>query len=277
MKKLEGKAYWITGIADDKSLAFIIAKKLEEEGASLVCTGLGRTPYHKNLSERSVSYLDRTYKEFYNTVKSKLNKNILAVSLDASQQESVDDFTKILKEKCITLDGLIHSIAMDKTVRVNQEPKKLVETTWDEFSSNLNVSAYSLIRFTNALIKEKRLNKGCSILSLSYLGAEKVTFHPYRNIGVAKAALERISLELAVELGELLEARVNVIRFSPYQGSKAGTACLNDKIFEISDRKSILRNALPSDLAEEVTHLLTPGLRVTGEIRYVDGGYHIHA
>jgi enoyl-[acyl-carrier protein] reductase I len=277
MKKLIGKTYWITGIVDDKSLAFITAKRLLEEGASLVCTGLGPTPYHQDLSERSATFLNRTYDEFYDTIKSKLDENVLAVPLDASQQESVDDFARLLKEKGVTLDGFIHSIAMDKTVRAGQEPKRLFETTWDEFSFSMNVSAFSLIRFTSALIKEKRLNRGCSILSLSYLGSEKIMFHPYRNIGVSKAALERISLELAVELGELLEARVNVIRFSPYRGSKAGAASLTDDVFEFADKKSILRNAHPSDLAEEVVHLLTPGIKITGEIRHVDGGYNIRA
>jgi enoyl-[acyl-carrier protein] reductase I len=110
---------------------------------------------------------------------------------------------------------------------------------------------------------------------LSYIAAEKVTFHPYRNMSVAKAALERITIELADELGRSHGIRVNALRFSPYLGSKAGTATLEPKDVDRAEEMSPLGNALPEDLALEIAHLMQPGLRITGEIRHIDGGYHI--
>jgi enoyl-[acyl-carrier protein] reductase I len=163
---------------------------------------------------------------------------------------------------------------MDKTIR-NKEVKPLLDVTKDEFCDTMDVSAYSLIRLAHYLIKHKVLNNGASICSLSYVAAEKVTFHPYRNISIAKAALERISIELADELGRRYGIRVNAIRFSPYMGSKAGNATLNVEDLKISDEMSPLGNAVPQDLAYEVVHLFRPETRITGEIRHVDGGYHI--
>ena len=139
----------------------------------------------------------------------------------------------------------------------------------------MDVSAFSLIRLTNSLFKSKVLNAGASICALSYIAAEKVTFHPYRNMSIAKAALERIVIELADEMGRKNGTRVNAIRFSTYLGSKAGAATLTEKDVSTSDRISPLGNATPIDLANEVVHLFRPDIRITGEIRHVDGGYHI--
>jgi enoyl-[acyl-carrier protein] reductase I len=125
------------------------------------------------------------------------------------------------------------------------------------------------------LLKHGVLQDGASICSLSYIAAAKVTFHPYRNISIAKAALERITVELADELGRKHAIRVNAIRFSPYMGSKAGNATLKIEDVATSNRMSPLGNAVPMDLAYEICHLFRPESRITGEIRHVDGGYHI--
>ena len=163
---------------------------------------------------------------------------------------------------------------MDKTIRL-KEVKPLLEVTKEEFCDTMEVSAYSLIRLSHYLFKYNILQLDSSICSLSYIAAAKVTFHPYRNISIAKAALERITIELADELGRKNGTRVNAIRFSPYMGSKAGNATLNPEDFETADRISPLGNALPDDLANEVIHLFRPNGRITGEIRHVDGGYNI--
>jgi enoyl-[acyl-carrier protein] reductase I len=80
---------------------------------------------------------------------------------------------------------------------------------------------------------------------------------------------------LADELGRKHGIRVNAVRFSPYMGSKAGNATLNEVDVETSDRMSPLGNAQPLDLAREIVHLFRPDGRITGEIRHVDGGYRI--
>ena len=114
-----------------------------------------------------------------------------------------------------------------------------------------------------------------SICSISYIAAAKVTFHPYRNISIAKAALERITIELADELGRRNGTRVNCVRFSPYMGSKAGNATLTEQDVNTAAKISPLGNASPEDLAYDVLNLFRPNGKITGEIRHIDGGYHI--
>lgn len=265
----------ITGITDSGSLALAIAKQVEKEGARLVCTGLGLTPYHSNLSDKAKSYLEKTYSDFQETISKELRADTIILPLDVTIDESIDFTTKTLAENGIKLDGLLHSIAMDKTIRAGAV-KPLIEVTREEFMGAMDVSAYSLIAISRSLLNQNVLQKNASIVSLSYLGAEKVVRHPYKNVGVAKAALERITRELAFELGKSHNIKVNSIRFSPFTGSKAGGAIQGlQEALEFAEINSPLGNALPEDLGYEASYLLRPYVRVTGEIRHVDGGYNI--
>ena len=172
------------------------------------------------------------------------------------------------------LDGFLHAIAMDKTIR-NKSVKPMLEVTAEEFNDTMTVSAFSLISLSHVLLMSHILQKGASIVSLSYIAAEKVSFFPYINMSIAKAALERLTIEMAYELGRDYGIRANCVRFSPYMGSKAGNATLKTEDVDRADRLSPLGNATPEDLAHEVVHLFRPETRITGEIRHVDGGFHI--
>jgi enoyl-[acyl-carrier protein] reductase I len=270
---LKDKTFLITGIADEHSLAMYVAREILAAGGRVICTGLGVSPFHGSLSERAREFLDRNYQLFEASVRSELGDARIE-NVDVTLQDSVAALARNLKEDGVELHGFLHAIAMDKTIR-HKEVKPLLQVTRDEFCETLDVSAYSLIRLAHHLLAEEVLQPGASICSLSYIAAEKVTFHPYRNMSVAKAALERITVELADELGRLNGTRVNALRFSPYLSSKAGSATLNPEDVETSDRLSPLGNALPQDLAREVVHLFRSDVRITGEIRHVDGGYHI--
>lgn len=273
---LKGCTYLVTGIIDSGSLALTAAKQIIAEGGQVICTGLGKTSFHQNLSEKAQGYLDSTYSAFQKTVSEELGKDVLTFPLDVTLDESIDSFSKFLSEKNIGLDGFLHSIAMDKTIKAGVVVKSILEVTKEEFFSAMDVSAYSLVSLTRSLLNYKVLKNNSSILALSYLGAEKVVYHPYRNIGVAKAALERIVIEMAYELGRSHQIKVNCIRFSPYTGSKAGSAIQGlQEAVDFCDKNSPLGNAQPEDLAFESAYLLRPYGRITGEIRYVDGGYHI--
>jgi enoyl-[acyl-carrier protein] reductase I len=272
-KIFEGKTYLITGIADSNSLAMFVARKIIENGGEVVCTGLGVSPFHKNLSEKAIAFLNKNNQDFQEAVRSELGDSLTEI-LDVTIDENIEYFAKTLQEKNIRLNGFLHAIAMDKTIR-QKEVKPLLEVTKDEFCDTMEVSAFSLIRLSHYLMKYNVLQPGSSICSLSYIAAAKVTFHPYRNISIAKAALERITIELADEMGRKNGTRVNAIRFSPYMGSKAGNATLNQGDLDISNEVSPLGNATPDDLANEVVHLFRPNGRITGEIRHVDGGYNI--
>lgn len=272
---LRGKKILITGITDGASLAMHIARRVQAEGAELYCTGLGRTAHHGQLSEKGAAYLDRTYADFQAAVREKLGADVFTAPLDATVDGSIVDAAKQIREKAGALDGVLHSIAMDKTIR-GGTVKPFLETTREEFMSAMDVSAYSLLSLTRELLNCGALARGASIIALSYLGSVRVMHHPYRNIGVSKAALERIVLELAYELGKSHEIRVNALRFSPYTESKAGGAIEGlARAVEMQNSDSPLGNARPEDLAEEVAFLLRPNLRITGEIRHVDGGYHM--
>ena len=271
---LQDKRFLITGISDAGSLALHAAKAIVEQGGQLVCAGLGVTPHHTDLSDKARAYLSANEAAFREAVKAELGEDTPILILDATQEDSMVDLATGLAERGLHLDGFLHSIAMDRTIR-NKQVKPLLEVTQAEFCDTLGVSAFSLVRITHHLLKTGALRDGSSICSLSYIAAEKVTFHPYRNMSVAKAALERITIELADELGRSRGIRVNALRFSPYLGSKAGTATLEPSDVEKAESMSPLGNAGPRDLALEIVHLMQPGLRITGEIRHIDGGYHI--
>lgn len=273
---LKDSTILITGITDSGSLALSIARQVLKEGGKVVCSGLGKTAHHSNLSDKAQAFLDRTYQAFEETVKSELGADIPSFPLDVTLDGSIDDFCNSLKEKNIKLNGMLHSIAMDKTIRPGTGVKPMIEVTRDEFFGAMDVSAYSLVALCRSLIQSDILQKNSSILALSYMGSSKIMQHPYKNIGVAKAALERIVFELAHELGESHSMKVNAIRFSPYTGSKAGGAIegLNEAV-SFWDKMSPLGNAQPEDLALEAAYLLRSYGRISGEIRNVDGGYHI--
>lgn len=271
---LQDKRFLITGISDAGSLALHAAKAIVEQGGQVVCAGLGVTPHHADLSDKARAYLSANEAAFRETVKAELGEDTPILILDASQEDSMADLATSLAESGLHLDGFLHSIAMDRTIR-NKQVKPLLEVTQAEFCDTLGVSAFSLVRITHHLLKTGALRDGSSICSLSYIAAEKVTFHPYRNMSVAKAALERITIELADELGRSRGIRVNALRFSPYLGSKAGTATLEPSDVDKAGSMSPLGNAGPRDLALEIVHLMQPDLRITGEIRHIDGGYHI--
>ena len=277
MSALEHRTILVTGITDASSLALHCARQLQREGARLVCTGLGPTPHHGALSERSAAFLDKTYADFRRTIADAFGDTALALPLDVTLDASLADTAAALRERGIRLDGVLHSIAMDKTIR-GGEVKPLLAVTREEFAATMEVSAYSLIALLRALLEGGVLNERAAVVALSYLGAERVVSHPYRNIGVAKAALERIVVELAYELGRSHGLKVNAVRFSPYTESKAGGAIQGlGEAAERCERESPLGNARAEDLAWEVAYLLRPYGRVTGEIRHVDGGYHIRA
>ncbi|GAA4162149.1 enoyl-ACP reductase [Chryseobacterium ginsenosidimutans] len=271
---LKDQTFLITGIADENSLAMKTAEKILENNGNVVCAGLGITPFHKNISEKAQDFLNKNYNDFQTACQKVLGNDIYTAPLDVTLPESLDFLAKDLYQKDIKLNGFLHAIAMDKTIR-QKSVKPMLEVTVEEFNETMNVSAFSLISLSQALLSNKVLQNGASIVSLSYIASEKVSSFPYINISIAKAALERLTLEIAHELGRKYGIRANAIRFSPYMGSKAGNATLNAEDVEKANQISPLGNAQPEDLAHEIVHLFRKETRITGEIRHVDGGFHI--
>ena len=271
------RRYLVTGIADEHSLALQIARTLKASGAELVCAGLGMTKHHADVSEAGRRYLEQTFEAFQEVVARELGEDTPTVVLDVSLDGPIVDACESLASRDLALDGYVHAIAMDRTIR-RGVASPLLDVSREDFLHCLDVSAYSLLALTRELLGHGCLRDGASIVALSYLGAERAMSHAYRNIGVAKAALERISRELAYELGPSHGIRVNCVRFSPYAASRAGGAIpeLVDAVAR-AEAAAPLGNASPEALAKEVAHLLQAGLDVTGSVRHVDGGYNFVA
>jgi enoyl-[acyl-carrier protein] reductase I len=275
-RPLSGRCVLVSGIANETSLALPIAQVVRSAGAALVCTGLGPTRHHRDLSQAAEQYLRRAQDAYAATVRDHLGAEVPALIADATLENSLGDLAAELRRSGHALDGVVHAIAMDRTIR-GGAAKPLLQVTQHEFIDCMVASAYSLLSLVRALLRADVLRPGASIVALSYLGAERVMPHPYRNIGIAKAALERLVRELAAELGPALGVRVNAVRFSPWSRSRAGGAIPGlDEAVAYSAARAPLGNADPESLAHEVAHLLRPGLGVTGEIRHVDGGYNVH-
>lgn len=272
---LAGRRFLVTGIVDAASLATHAALEIRRQGGELVCAGLGPSPGQEGLSPKGVAYVRMSFESFTKTVREILGPDVPCLPLDVSLDTSVDALARSLSDRGLAVDGLLHAIALDRTIR-GGAAKPLLEVTREEFLDCMSVSAYSLVSLLRGLLAHDALRAGGSVVSLSYLGAERVMPHPYRNVGAAKAALERLTRELAAELGPARGIRVNGIRFSPYGASRAGGAIPGlEEMIRDADRRSPLGNAPPPSLALEVAHLLRPGLAVSGEVRHVDGGYHV--
>ncbi len=272
---LAQRRYLVTGIADGSSLATFVARELVAQGATVLCSGLGPTPHHEGLSERARQHLAESFESFQKAVADHVGTGAETIACDLTQDESIRSLADRITSSGQPIDGFVHAVARDKTIR-RDGARPVLETTRDEFLDCMDVSAYTLIALARELLAARALAEGAGIVSLSYIGAERVVSHPYKNVAIAKAALERITVELAHELGLAHGIRVNAVRYSPYASSRAGGAIPGLIEAEAaSERLSPLGNATPDSLAREVAHLLRPENRITGEIRHVDGGFHI--
>jgi enoyl-[acyl-carrier protein] reductase I len=104
-----------------------------------------------------------------------LGNDVYTAPLDVTLPESLSHFADDLKTRNIELNGFLHAIAMDKTIR-NKSVKPMLEVTAEEFNDTMNVSAFSLVTLCHSLLSNGVLQNGASIVSLSYIAAEKVSF-----------------------------------------------------------------------------------------------------
>ena len=114
---LKNRTYLITGIADEHSLAMYAAKAIISEGGKVICTGLGVSPFHENLSERAKAYLNKTFDDFSESIKIHLGNKASTEILDVTLDENIEFFANSLLKKNINIDGILHAVAMDKTIR----------------------------------------------------------------------------------------------------------------------------------------------------------------
>jgi enoyl-[acyl-carrier protein] reductase I len=249
---MEGKRGLIMGLANDKSLAWGIAKALSAHGAELAFS------YQGAMMEKRVRPLAE-----------KLGVPLL-VECDVQDAENLDRAFAELAETWPTIDFLVHAIGFSDK---NELRGLYVDTSLDNFLLTMNISAYSMVAVTKRA--RAMMPDGGSILTLSYYGAEKVVPH-YNVMGVAKAALETSVKYLAMDLGPE-KIRVNAISAGPIKTLAASGIGDFRYILKWNELNSPLRrNVTIEDVGGAGVYLLSDlASGVTGEIHHVDAGYNV--
>lgn len=251
---LSGKVGLVVGVANKRSLSWAIAQRLAEAGATLVLT-------YQERFEDHVRELGAT-----------LSQPPLVLPLDVQQDVAIQQVADRIAQEHGGLDVLVHGVAFagrdDLTNRFS-------DTSREGFRLALDVSAYSLIALARATRPLMQARGGGSLLTLTYLGSERV-FPNYNVMGVAKAALEASVRYLASDLGSD-NIRVNAISAGPVKTlAAAGIAGFSSILQVVRDRAPLRRNTDTGEVADAALFLLGPaGRGVTGEILMVDAGYHI--
>jgi len=249
---MAGKRGLVMGVANDRSIAWGIARMVAEQGAALAFT------YQGEALEKRVRPLAE-----------QVGSDII-LPCDVTDKESMDKLFSEISDRWGGLDFVVHAIAYSDK---DELKGKYLDTTRDNFLRSLDISCYS---FTDVCRRASPLmNQGGSLLTLTYFGAEKVMPH-YNVMGIAKAALEASVRYLAVDLGDK-SIRVNAISAGPIKTLAASG---------IGDFRYILKwNELNSPMKRNVTidqvggaglYLLSDlGAGVSGEIHHVDSGYNV--
>jgi enoyl-[acyl-carrier protein] reductase I len=252
MIDLAGKTAVVFGLANKRSIAWGIAQKLHEAGATLaICYQNDR------LKLEAQSLIDEL-------------SGASGFQCDVSNDDEIEALFAALKEKYGKLDILVHAVAFAPPAELRGE---FISASREGFRIALDVSVYSLIAVTRAAAP--LMTEGGSILTLTFYAAEKVVPH-YNVMAVAKAALESTVRYLAWNLGSR-NIRVNAISAGPIKTLAArGVGDLGDMLKSHADRAPLHRNVDQLEVGGAALFLAS-GLSsaITGEIMYVDCGYNI--
>jgi enoyl-[acyl-carrier protein] reductase I len=253
MSVLAGHHGLITGIANRRSIAWAIAQALARDGARLALTYQGDR-LGENVRELAAEL-----------------KAPLVVPMDVTSDEQMDEAFDLVRREFGSLDFVLHGTAFAAREEL---ARPFLQTSREGFRVALEVSAYSLVALARhaAPLMARR---GGSILTLSYLGSERV-FPNYNVMGVAKAALEACVRYLAADLGQQ-NVRVNAISAGPIRTLAASGISGFTNILQIyRERSPLKRNIELEEVAEAGRFLLGPeSSAITGEVMIVDAGYHV--
>ena len=252
MGLMNGKRGLVMGVANDRSIAWGIAKSLADEGAEL-----------------AFSYQGEAFGKRVEPLAASVGSDIL-IDVDVTDSASMDACFAALAEKWGRLDFVVHAIAFsDKTELTG----RFVNTSRGNFLNSLDISCYSFIEVARRA--EPLMTDGGTLITLTYMGSNRVQPN-YNVMGVAKAALESAVRYLANDLGPN-GIRVNAISPGPMKtlaGAAIGGA---RKTFKTTEANAPLRaNAALDDVGGTAVYLCSDfGRSTTGEIIRVDGGYHV--
>jgi enoyl-[acyl-carrier protein] reductase I len=254
MSGLEGKCGVIVGVANKRSLAWGIAQAAAAQGARLVLT------YQNDRLGENVRELAAT-----------LPTPPVLLPCDVADDAQVAAAFDAVDREFGGLDFLVHGVAFAPREAL-AEP--FLKTSREAFRIALDVSAYSLVALASAAAPLMDKRGGGSIVTLSYLGAERV-FTNYNVMGVAKAALEAAVRYLASDLGPR-NIRVNAVSAGPVKTlAAAGVSGFSSILQVYRERAPLRRNIDAADVADTATFLLGPASRgITAEVLLVDAGFH---
>ena len=254
MSDFTGKQGLIVGVANKRSIAWAIAQATASRGARLALTYQGRFEEHvRELSEG-------------------LAAPPLVLPCDVQSDEEIAAVFSRVEQEFGGLDFLVHGAAFAPR---DELTAPFLNTSREGFRVALDVSAYSLIALARAAAPLMEKRGGGSILTLTYLGSERV-FPNYNVMGVAKAALESTVRYLAADVGPR-NIRVNAISAGPIKTlAAAGIGGFSTILNVYRDRAPLRRNVEAAEVGEAAAFLLSDaGRAVTGEVLMVDCGFHV--
>jgi enoyl-[acyl-carrier protein] reductase I len=249
---MQGKRALVTGVANDRSIAWAIAERFRHHGAELAFTYPG-----ESMGRRVIPLVQPVASA--------------VLDLDVSRDEEIERCVADLSRTWDRLDVLVHSIAF--APREAMGGRFTDVTSRDAWRTALEVSAYSLIGLARAF--KPLMKPGASIVTISYYGAEKVVTN-YNVMGIAKAALECSVRYLAQDLGQD-GIRVNAISAGPLKTlAAAGIKGMRSMLGENADKTPLRRNIDHDDVGDAAVYLCSDmGKNVTGETLHVDAGQNI--
>lgn len=249
---MQGKKGLIVGIANNKSIAYGIAKSCHAHGANLAFT-----------------YMNDSIKKRVEPIATEFGSDKI-YELDVSNESHFSILRENLKRDFGKIDFIVHSVAFAPKEALDGE---FLNTSKSAFNMAMEISVYSLVELIREILPI--MNENGAILTLSYLGAQKYITH-YNVMGVAKSALESSVRYLAYELGTR-RIRINAISAGPIRtlaASGIGDFRMILKWNEIN--APLKKNVSIEEVGDSAMYLLSPlSSAVTGEVHYVDCGYNI--
>ena len=249
---MAGKRGLIMGLANDKSIAWGIAKAVADQGAELAFT-----------------YQGEALKKRVGPLAEKLGSDIV-IPCDVSDMDTVDALFAELEKTWGKLDFVVHAIGFSDK---NELKGRYIDTSRDNFAMAMDISVYSFTAVAQRAAK--MMPDGGSLLTMTYYGAERVMPH-YNVMGLCKAALEASVRYIAEDLGRD-GIRCNAISAGPIKTLAASGIGDFRYIMKWNEYNSPLRrNVTIEDVGKSALYLLSDlGSGVTGEVHHVDSGYHI--
>ncbi len=254
---LTGKKVLVIGVANNKSIAYGIAKQMHAQGAEIALT-----------------YQNEKLKSRVEKIAAELGTSII-LPLDVANDDEINSvMAELAKSWTDGLDTLVHSVAF--APRAELEGRMIDASTREGFSIAHDISAYSLTACTKAAYEMLKAKNG-SVITVSYLGAERAVPN-YNVMGIAKASLEATVRYLAADLGQD-GIRVNAVSAGPIRTlAAAGIKDFRSMLDKAAASTPLRRNVSIEEVGNTAAFLCSDlASGITGEITYVDGGYNITA